>query len=431
LVYQAAKLGLDIVRAKGSRITVKDPHDKEIGLIDCIGGAGSNLRGYNPDDIAGEVLEAHDPAQDYWRELGKELCALTGLNYAFPAVSGAYAVEIAITLAVLANSDKSRILVFKGNYAGNTLISLNGSEKESLRKPFEPFYRDVVYLDIFSENAENALFEELQSGKVALVWFEAMRGGELERVSPELLQIIFKHKEEYGYFVGIDEILNGMFRTGAFLSFDHSRYKPDIVTLSKGLSDMTFPISTALISSGMYQRAMRVNAELVARYEVLFRNQLGAHIALNGLTHAIAANIEERVGFVGDLLKSGLSGIAERSPLLKEIRGEGLHLHLMLDMEKFPLSLFGKTVSELLISRLCVSKGHVLQFFCRLLPPLSLSDVEARKLTTGIEKAFDISRFSLFAFGVKRIIVFAYFLMADRLTTGTKRFLRQVAGFGE
>lgn len=125
-----------------------------------------------------------------------------------------------------------------------------------------------------------------------------------------------------------------------------------------------------------------------------------------------------------------LSEIAERSPLLKEIRGEGLHLHLVLDMEKFPLSLFGITVSELLISRLCVSEGHVLQFFCRLLPPLSISDAEARELTTGIEKAFGIGRFSLFVFGMKRMIVFAYFLMADRLTNGTKRFLRQVAGFG-
>jgi len=429
LIYKAAKLDLDIIRAKGSKITVKDSSHQEIELIDCIGGAGSNLRGYNPGDIVSRVLEIHDSAGNYWQELAGELCGLAGMDNAFPAVSGACAVDIAFTLAMLANSERSRILVFKGNYAGKTLISLNGTEDESVRKPFEPLYWDVLYLDIFSENAEAALLKELQSGQVALMWFEAMQGQDLDRVPSALLDIVFDNKKECGYFVGIDEILNGMFRTGPFVSFNQSRYEPDIVTLSKGLSDLTFPISATLISSEIYRRAKRANEGLVTRYEGLFLNQLGSHIALNGLASANELNIKERVRNVGNRLKLDLERIAERSPLLKEIRGEGLHLHLVLDMEKFPLSVFGKTVSELLISRLCLSHGHVLQYFCRLLPPLTISDPEVQALAAGIEKALEISRFSLFVFGLKHIFAFLYLLLMVQLKSGFARLVKRVAGF--
>ena len=423
LICHAAKLDLDIVSAKGSRITIKDFLHETISLIDCIGGAGSNLRGYNPDDI-GAVLETHQPTTDYWQELARMLSGLTGLGHVFPAVSGAGAVDIAITLAMLANSERSRILIFKGNYAGKSLISINGTEEKFDREPFAPLYWDVVYLDIFSADAEFELLQELQSGKIALVWFEVMQGNSLNQVPPSLIDIVFAYKKEQGYLVGIDEILNGMFRTGPFVSFKRRHYEPDIVTLSKGLSDLTFPISAALVNDDIYRRAKFVNEALVTRYEALFLNQLGAHIALNGLTNAL--NSEERVSYAGNLLKSKLCAVAEQSPLLQGIRGEGLHLHLMLDMEKFPLSLFGKDISELLISRLCLSKGHVLQYFCRLLPPLNISDDEINELADGIENALKISRFSLFIFGLKHIAVFLYLLLGTQLKSGGSRLVRRI-----
>ncbi|PPC90509.1 MAG: hypothetical protein CTY34_07505 [Methylobacter sp.] len=426
LICQAAKLDLDIVSAKGSRIRIKQFAQETISLIDCIGGAGSNLRGYNPDDI-GSVLEAHQPATDYWQDLARMLSSLTGLGHVLPAVSGACAVDIAITLAMLANSEKSRILIFKGNYAGKSLISINGTEEKFDREPFAPLYWDVAYLDIFSAQAESALMQELQSGTIALVWFEVMQGNSLNQVPSRLIDLVFANKKEQGYLVGIDEILNGMFRTGPFVSYKRSRYEPDIVTLSKGLSDLTFPISAALVNDDVYYRAKLVNEALVTRFEALFLNQLGAHIALNGLTNALRS--EERVSYAGSLLKSKLCAVAEQSPLLQGIRGEGLHLHLMLDMQKFPLSLFGKDVSELLVSRLCLSQGHVLQYFCRLLPPLNISDDEINELAGGIENALKISSFSLFIFGLKHIAVFLFLLLRTQLKSAMARLVGRLVWF--
>lgn len=427
LICHAAKLDLAIKAAKGSRLFIETPLHKTINLLDCIGGAGSNLRGYNPDDI-GELTESHQANVDYWRRLASLLSELTGLDHAFPAVSGACAVDIAFTMAMLANSDKSKIVIFKGNYAGKSLISLNGSENEFDRIPFAPLYPDVVYLDAFTQDAEAELLKQLRSGKTALVWFEVMQGNSLNRIPNRLLDLVFANKQDCGYIVGIDEILNGMFRTGGFVSFDRDRYEPDIITLSKGLSDLTFPISAVLITDEIYRKAQHANSEVVMRYESLFLNQLGAHIAWNGLSKAL--NSEERVKYAGNWLKLELSRVAGRSWLVKEIRGEGLHLHIVLDMKKFPLFLFGNDISELLVSRLCLSRGHALQYFCRLLPPLTISDAELRALVDGIERALKIHRFSLFIFGLNQIAVFLSLLLITQLKSGIARLLKRISGYG-
>ncbi|OQK16459.1 hypothetical protein AU255_00695 [Methyloprofundus sedimenti] len=427
LIYRAAKLDLDIISAKGSKITIKDQYGKKVNLIDCIGGAGSNLRGYNPDDI-GRLLETHQPTFNYWKELAHMLSDLTGLGNVFPAVSGACAVDIAMSLAMLANSGKSIILVFKGNYAGKTMISINGSEEEFDRKPFAPLYWDVVYLDIFAENAEAELLKELQSGKIALVWFEVMQGNSLDRVPSRLMDIIFEYKKDYDYIIGIDEILNGMFRTGPFVSFNRTQYEPDIITLSKGLSDLTFPVSAVLFTDEIYSRAKLVNEKLVTRYQSLFLNQLGAHIALNSLINANKLYGKDRIKNAGGLLKSELNKIVKQSPLLKEIRGEGLHLQLLLDLERFPLSLFGKDISELLVSRLFLSQGHVLQYFCRLLPPLNISDSEILELVAGIEKSLKINRLVFFLFGLKHGFIFLYLLMVAQFRSGVAQLVGSIKG---
>lgn len=424
LIYEAAGLDLDIVKAQGCRITVKR-HGREMDLLDGIGGAGSNPRGYNPADIPGQVLARHDTRHDYWHGLAARLCGLTGLGRALPAVSGACAVDIAWTLALLANPGKTKIVVFQGNYAGKTLISLNGTTDAAMREPFGPLYRNISYVDVLAEDGAERLGEALEPGDTALVWFEFMQGNDLDRIPDHIMDKLFLCRDRLGYYIGIDEILNGLFRTGGFLSFDQSRYQPDIITFSKGLSDLSFPVSATLVAERLHQRAALRNPSVVARYETLFRNQLGAQIALNGLEQLLVATTGEQVHRVGGLLKTELEQIAAWSPLLKEVRGAGLHLHLVLDLGKFPLSLFGKNIAELLISRLCLVRGGVLQFFCRLLPALALTEAEARAMAAGIAKAFRINRFSLLLFGLQAVGGFLYLLALAQVRSGLSGLMRR------
>lgn len=428
LIYKSTNEELDIVRVKGSKLTVLDKRRGELEVIDCVGGAGCNPRGHNPSDVIDEVIERHNNNRDYWRDLSYELCKLAGLEKAFPAVSGACAVDIAITLALLANNKKSKIITFKGNYSGKTLISLNGTWDEAERLPFIPLYWDVIYIDLHSENASQFLLEELNSGNVALVWFEFLQGTELQEISSAILDIIIGNKERLGYFIGVDEIFNGMFRTGNFLSYDNNYLRVDMVTLSKGLSDMTFPIAVTLISDEIYEKAKLYNEHIVARYETLFINQIGSHIALHVLEWATSSNIGNQVRHTERFIRTGLEKVIRQSPLLKGIKGKGLHLQLYLDVTKFPFNvfpfyLFNYDIAKIVISGLCFAQEGVLTSFSRILPPLNINQEDANRLVHAVEEVFKMNRIIIFCIGISQIIKFSYLLIKMQVQYRKSRLL--------
>jgi acetylornithine/succinyldiaminopimelate/putrescine aminotransferase len=112
---------IDVQRAAGGRFTTAQGWD----VIDCASGLGSNLRGHNPPDLVSDVLAQHDPEYDYFADLEQKLIELTGLRHAFPAVSGAIANDMAVTLAALANPRRCTVVTFRGNYGGKSMFSIN------------------------------------------------------------------------------------------------------------------------------------------------------------------------------------------------------------------------------------------------------------------------------------------------------------------
>ncbi len=415
LIYKMAKINLDIVKAEGAILTVKKEKGGEEDVIDCVAGYGCALWGHNPDDLD-EVLgidtdgkERHDPQKDYWGDLSQKLIDLTKIKFssAFPAVSGASAVEIGISLAMLANPGEKRIIVFKGNYAGKALISLNGTHSESGSEsaPFSPLYPYVEYVDVIQPEEDDegkkadqklaAAMEELEKiwdeKDIALIWFEFIQGEEADTVMPGILEFVQKNKENHGYFVGIDEVLNGIYRTGNFLSFPTQKISPDIITFPKGLSDMTFPVGATLATAQIHSNASKTNPDFVSTLENLYINQLASHIALHRLEKIESHRFSEHVRQLGKLLKEGLEQKAKPFKFIKGIKGKGLHLALDLDMTQSPfLELEGGMLdAKLRVTRASLEKGKVLLFFGRFLPPLKISQEEVQQIIEGIGKAFE------------------------------------------
>lgn len=403
MVYKAAKLDLDVVRAYGTTIEVKNKEDHFVPIIDGVGGCGCALRGHNPKDVVDEVLSQHQLNYSYWLDLTEKLKTVTGFNNAFPAVSGATAVEIAMGVALAANNERRKIITFKGNYAGKTLVSLNATWGKDIHDPFAPLYPHMVFIDPAKEGALQTLEAELQSGDVALVWFEGMQGKALEVIPETMIQAIAKHKKDQHYYIGIDEVLNGFYRTGDFFSFNPQQIEVDVVTLSKGISDMIFPMAVTLVSKDLYKNAFTNYPELVMQYETRYLNQLGAHVGLHALNKAIELGIGNNVKKMGNMLQSGLKKIAQNSPLLKDIEGKGLHLHLCIEAKRFPFNFLGKQFSEMVISRLCFTEGNVLIFFARLLPPLNINEQEVEKIIQAVDKVFSKSKFYIFCVGIGQI----------------------------
>jgi acetylornithine/succinyldiaminopimelate/putrescine aminotransferase/ubiquinone/menaquinone biosynthesis C-methylase UbiE len=391
-VYAQAGLDINPIKANGSIFTIKE-NGREKEVLDLAAGGGVAVRGHTPADIVSEVLDAHDIKEDYWEKLCQLLNKLTGFPHAFPAVSGSTAVEIGITLALLANKDKTRVIIFKGNYAGATLVSLVGTEDESLRTPFFPLYYDVLYIDPFSKRAKDVLAKELQTQQVALVWFEVFQGQLSRGVPQELLELVELYKKEGGYLVGIDESLTGIYRVGTFVSYDQKMSPPDIVVLFKALTDATFPIAVTLSSLDVYQRALTANPKVVQFYQGLYRNQLGSHIALHLLGKVTNSDLEKNVKKISVILKTGLEEIAKKSPFINEVHGEGLLYHIDYNLESKIFRLFGKAgkvlgpnLLPLFISRLFLNKVDVFVYLNRFGPALSITEQQVHSFINRLRK---------------------------------------------
>lgn len=310
-LHASAAGALNVVQARGSKVAVELDDGQRRELLDCVASGGLGIGGHNRPDLRSEVLERHDPAEDYVAVLERALATHTGLARMFPGASGATAVETAMTLALLARPGRQKIVVFEGNFAGKTLGALSATVDSKLTAPFLPIYRHIVRLDPFASDAEARLRAELASGQIALVWMELVQGGAplFCHLPQAILRVVDEGRREYGYLVGVDEILVGFYRTGRKFSFEGRLSAPDLLTVSKALSYCSFPISAALASEQVYRDALASDERLVQSLAVRYRHQLGAQIASHSLSMIERLALPEQSARNSELLKAGLEGI--------------------------------------------------------------------------------------------------------------------------
>lgn len=308
-LYKSIGYDFEVKKADGCYLTVII-NGKEYCLFDCIGGGGLSIFGHNPSDLVDSVIRTHNVDTDYISLLTIKLRKLIGLEVFFPSVSGASAVEGAIILGLSAQPiSRRKILVFDKNYSGKLLLPLIASTSlpQDHNNFFKPHYHEVVTMDPFDENAELNLKSILKEGGIGLIWFEYVRGHDGKKVPDKIINIICENRKKYNYFIGIDEVLCGMCRTGPILSASSTSLNPDIVTLSKGLTYMTFPIGGTLVSSDIRNKASFNSREMVRHLETRYRNQIGAHIALHCLERIETNHISNNVRFIAQQLSDNKS----------------------------------------------------------------------------------------------------------------------------
>lgn len=384
-ILDAAGINRDFIHADGAYLYERTRAGAK-KIMDCVGGSGCSLLGHAPTDIP---FASFTPQRDYWAELEKKLFLLTGIEKALPAISGATAVETALYIALAALPNRKKIVSFGGNYAGKTLAALNCTHNPRLRAPFGSTYPHVVFIDIGDKDAESLLERELDDG-VALVWFEMIQGAGHRPVPLNLIKMVADGKKKHGYYIGIDEILNGVYRAGPFTSYKNASIVPNIVTLSKGLSNMTFPVSATLLTEALFKKLSWPESPVISIFQAFYKNQMGAFIALHTLSAAEQYNLETSCSDVGGYLLKELEKLAGQNPYIKGAYGAGLHLHVNIDYKKFPFSLIGKDLSDLLISRVCYTYGNMLLLSCRLLPPVNLTRQEADEILQALSRSLKL-----------------------------------------
>ncbi|TAI49333.1 aspartate aminotransferase family protein [Flagellimonas allohymeniacidonis] len=357
-------LGLTISRAEGSYIYDDQGNahlDFVAGVSACslghchpkvVDAVKTQLDKYMHVMVYGEYIQ--EPAVTYTKLLAE--CLPRPLETTYLVNSGTEAMEGAIKLA-RRYTGRSQLVAAHHAYHGNTMGSLSLMGYEARKSAFRPLIPDVSFIQF---NHEEDL--SLITKKTAAVVLETIQGGAGFVLPKEgYLEKVRKRCNEVGALLILDEIQPGFGRTGKLFAFEHFNCIPDILVIGKGMA------------SGLPVGAFVASHEMMATLQDA--PKLG-HITTFGGNPVIAA---ASLATLRELTKSQLVSLTLQKekrlrellvhPLIKEVRGKGLMLALIMQNEEIANHLV-----------LTAAKKHLILFWLlfepkavRISPPLTIS----------------------------------------------------------
>lgn len=364
-------LAIEISHANGSYIY--DSNGK--AMLDFVAGVSANSLGHNHPKVNEAIknqLAQYTHVMVYGEFIQKpqlELCkALAAtlppnLSSVYLVNSGTEATEGALKLAKRFTG-RSEIIAAKNAYHGNTQGAMSVCGAEQQNRAFRPLIPGTKFIEFNNEqdlekittNTAGVILETIQGG----AGFIEPRNNYLTKVK--------KRCEEVGALLILDEIQSGVGRTGKFWGFENYNVTPNIIITGKGLGG-----------------GMPIGA-FIASFEVM--NCLKEHPKLGHITtfggHPVIASAG--LATVQEITSSNLMKEASRKetlirnkfknhPAVKEIRGKGLMLALLVDSPE--------KASQVILN--CLNKGLILFWLLfegkaiRITPPLTISDEELEK----------------------------------------------------
>ncbi len=305
--------------------------------------------------VYGEYVQ--EPAVAYTKLLASLLPS--SLETTYMVNSGTEAVEGAMKLARRATG-RSQLLAARNAYHGNTMGSLSLMGYEERKSVFRPLLPDVGFIEFNNDRDLEKITE-----KTAGVILETIQGG-AGFIEPrnEYLKKVRQRCNETGTLLILDEIQPGFGRTGKLFAFEHYDCVPDILVTGKGMA------------SGLPVGAFTASTQLMATLQD--SPKLG-HITTFGGNPVIAAaclatlkEITETQLISDTLIKEALVRKLLQHRLIKEIRGKGLMLALILENPEI--------ANHLVLT--CAKKGLILFWLLfeptavRISPPLTISTDE-------------------------------------------------------
>ncbi len=299
-------------------------------------------------------------------QLGEMLAAVApNMQKAFFTNGGTDAVENAMKMARLMTG-RQKIFTRYKSYHGATFASMSagGDPRRLANEPGVPWivrlpdpyaYRNPVYRGRTQEEGDAILADLIEDMVVmegpdncAAILIEGYSGSSgIMQPTAVFFRRLREICDKFGMLLIIDEVMSGFGRTGEWFGIQHyPDVKPDMICIAKGVTSGYVPLGAVLISP-----------EVAAFFD--------SHVIHGGLTyssHALAcaagvANMEvyhnenliERSRTMGKVLRRGLTDLAEKHPVIGDIRGAGLHhvLELVKNREtREPLSPFNQPFTE-------------------------------------------------------------------------------------
>jgi len=363
-------LGMEVSHASGSYIydTTGNSH------LDFVAGVSACTLGHCHPEVVQAIQDqvskymhvmvygeySQTPATAYTKLLADNLP--DSLQVTYLVNSGTEAIEGALKLA-RRYTGRSQIIAAKTAYHGNTMGSLSLMDFEERKSVFRPLLPDVYHIKF---NYEEDL--EKITDKTACVILETIQGG-AGFILPKngYLRKVKKRCTEVGALLILDEIQPGFGRTGKLFAFEHYDCTPDILVIGKGMA------------SGLPVGAFTASKEIM---HTLSANPKMGHITTFGGNPVIAASslatlkVLLKSSLIADTLKKELL-FKEllKHPMIKEIRGKGLMLALIMETPEIANKLvLGAKDKNLILFWLLFENLAV-----RISPPLTITEAEIRE----------------------------------------------------
>lgn len=309
-------------------------------------------------------------------ELAGRLCAVSGMEAAFFANSGAEANEAAIKLARLWGHRRGvknpTVIVTEGSFHGRTLATLTATGSRKVQAGFEPLVHGFLRVPYGDLEALEAVAGTTPEAVAVLV--EPVQGEGGVRIPPEgYLAGLRRLCDERGWLMMLDEVQTGMGRTGRWFGWQHEDAAPDVITLAKALGNGV-PVGACLArgeAATVFQPGTHAST--------FGGNPLACRAGLAVLQVMESEGLVERAASLGRLLVDGLHERLSDVPGVVEIRGRGLMVGVELDRPCAELVSRALEEERLLVN---VTAERVL----RLLPPLILADHEARLIVDTVSR---------------------------------------------
>ena len=297
--------------------------------------------------------------------LAKKLTQKTFADYVMFQNSGTEATEAAIKIArryfySIGKPKKNRIVCIKNSFHGRTLAAIFASGSKKMTEGFGP---KVDGFDHFEFGNHKSL-RKIITNKTAAIMVEPIMGEGGIKVIPDwCLRELRKICNRKKILLIFDEIQCGIGRSGKFFAFEHSKVKPDIVPIAKGIGG-GFPIGAVLmtkkVASGM----------IPGTHGTTFGgNPLAMSVGNAVLNQIFKKGFLKNVQKISKYFHFELKKIQKEYPnIIKEVRGLGLLIGLQLynDQSKF--------IQKLMDNNLLTIRAG--ENVIRILPPLTVKKKE-------------------------------------------------------
>lgn len=239
-------------------------------IIDGISSWWVNLHGHSHPAIAKAIAKqaqklehvifagfTHEPGI----QLAENLLNILPKHFSkvFFSDNGSTAVEVGIKLAIQfwknQGITKNKIIALEGAYHGDTFGAMAVGDRGAFTAPFHGHLFHVDFIEFPAEEKEQRILDQftnlVQSGEVAAFIFEPLvqAAGGMRIYSAQLLDKLLAIAKEHKVITIADEVFTGFGRTGKLFAIDHLIHKPDIISLSKGITGGSLPLSVTVCSA--------------------------------------------------------------------------------------------------------------------------------------------------------------------------------------